>query len=77
MTSHSDAEKVQLIKLQDVCKLLQISRATIYRWVEEGKFPQPVVLGQDDGKRSAVRWYLTEVLDWLKEKPKGVQKNDT
>lgn len=77
MISHSNDNNPQLMKLKEVCEMLTISRATIYRWVDEGKFPEPVVLGKEDGKRSAVRWYKTDVLDWLKGRPKGVQKNDS
>lgn len=77
MTSHSNVENPQLMKLKDVCEMLTISRATVYRWVDEGKFPEPVILGQEEGKRSAVRWYEADVLDWLKSKPKGVQKDDS
>lgn len=77
MTSHSDAETPQLMKIKDVCDALKISRATVYRWVDEGKFPQPVVLGQEEGKRSAVRWYSLDISDWLASRPKGIQKDDT
>lgn len=72
----SPDDKPQLMKLQEVCKMLQISRASIYRWVEEGIFPQPVILGTGgNGKRSAVRWYESDILAWLKAKPKGTQKD--
>jgi|TARA_B100001057_G_scaffold422213_1_gene443604 prophage regulatory protein len=77
MISHSDADSPQLMRLKDVCSLLSISKATVYRWVDEGKFPEPVVLGQEEGKRSAVRWYMTDVLNWLEARPKGVQKDDS
>jgi prophage regulatory protein len=79
MTYRSDDEKhlPMLMRIKDVCDLLKISRATVYRWVEEGKFPEPVVLGQEDGKRSAIRWYTHDVTDWLVGRPKGIQKNDT
>ena len=77
MTFHSNEDNPQLMKLKDVCEMLTISRATVYRWVDEGKFPEPVVLGQEEGTRSAVRWYMVDVLDWLKKKPTGIQKHDS
>ena len=77
MTSHSEDKNPQLMKLKDVCEMLTISRATVYRWVDEGKFPEPVVLGQEGSKRSAVRWYMVDVLGWLKNKPTGIQKHDS
>ncbi len=45
MTFHSNEDNPQLMKLKDVCEMLKISRATVYRWVEEGKFPEPVDQG--------------------------------
>lgn len=39
MISHSDADNPQLMRLKEVCSLLSISRATVYRWVDEGSFP--------------------------------------
>jgi len=77
MTLTSRGENPQLMRLKDVCVMLSISKATVYRWVDEGRFPEPVILGQEEGKRSAVRWYEVDVLDWLAKKPKGVQKDDT
>ena len=46
----------KLLKVGEVSEWLNVSRSTIYKWVHEGEFPEPVVLGQDDGKRSASRW---------------------
>jgi len=64
MTSRSD-DLPQLIKVGQVCDMLSVSRSTIYRWVEMGEFPKPITLGQDEEKRSAVRWDRKVVMDWL------------
>ena len=69
MTSRS-----KLLKVGEVSEWLNVSRSTIYKWVNEGEFPEPVVLGQDDGKRSASRWKEDEVVDWLESRPRGVQE---
>lgn len=69
MTSRS-----KLLRVGEVSEWLNISRSTIYKWVSDGEFPQPVVLGQDDGKRSASRWREDEVLEWLDSRPRGVQE---
>tara|TARA_R100001460_G_C3511610_1_gene171531 strand:- start:191 stop:400 length:210 start_codon:yes stop_codon:yes gene_type:complete len=64
----------KLLKVGEVSEWLNVSRSTIYKWVNEGEFPEPVVLGQDDGKRSASRWKEDEVVDWLESRPRGVQE---
>jgi|TARA_R100001163_G_scaffold35941_1_gene27586 prophage regulatory protein len=64
----------KLLKVGEVSEWLNVSRSTIYKWVHEGEFPEPVVLGQDDGKRSASRWKEDEVVDWLESRPRGVQE---
>ena len=64
----------KLLKVGEVSEWLNVSRSTIYKWVHEGEFPEPVVLGQDDGKRSASRWKEDEVVDWVESRPRGVQE---
>ena len=63
----------KLLRIGEVSEWLNISRSTIYKWVNDGEFPEPVVLGQDDGKRSAPRWREEEVQEWLETRPRGVQ----
>ena len=77
MTYRSESNAPQLMRIKEVCDMLAISRATIYRWVDEGKFPQPIILGSEDKKRSASRWLLEDVVAWLKDKPRGVQSHDS
>ena len=63
----------KLLRIGEVSEWLNISRSTIYKWVNDGEFPESVVLGQDDGKRSATRWREEEVQEWLETRPRGVQ----
>ena len=69
MTSRS-----KLLRVGEVSEWLNVSRSTIYKWVHDGEFPEPVVLGQDDGKRSASRWKEDEVIEWLDSRPRGIQE---
>jgi prophage regulatory protein len=48
-----------LIRLSEVCKLVGVSRSTIYQWTTAGSFPQPVHLGE-----RAVRWRIEEIEQW-------------
>ncbi|EPJ0793889.1 helix-turn-helix transcriptional regulator [Vibrio vulnificus] len=52
----------QLLSYQEVCKLTQLSQATIRRYVKNGSFPTPVTLSP--GARS-VRFRLEDVQKWL------------
>ena len=49
---------------------LGVARSTIYRWVDSGHFPKPVVLGPETDKNSSTRWLRTEVEEWLKTRPR-------
>ncbi|MBE3976822.1 AlpA family phage regulatory protein [Vibrio parahaemolyticus] len=52
----------QLLSYQEVCKLTQLSQATIRRYVKNGSFPSPVNLSP--GAR-AVRFRVEDVQKWL------------
>ena len=45
---------------QDLESLFQISRATIYRWVNSGHFPKPIHLGAN-----MVRWKVSDIEAWI------------
>jgi prophage regulatory protein len=45
-----------------------VTRQSIWRWVREGKFPQPVKIGA-----STTRWKESDILDW-ESKQKGGDK---
>ncbi|WP_034266765.1 helix-turn-helix transcriptional regulator [Actinospica robiniae] len=52
----------ELLTVPQVASELQISRATLYRWVETGKGPKPLKLpgGTLRFRRSALDRFLTE-----------------
>ena len=52
-----------LLKIQKVIELTTLSRSTIYRLVESGKFPRPVKL-----TTRTIGWLEEEVRDFLQEK---------
>mgnify|MGYP000315344389 FL=1 len=52
-----------LIKCHEIQADFTLSRATIYRWMKEGKFPKPIHLGAN-----MVRWKKSDIDNWLAEK---------
>jgi len=52
-----------LLKIQKVIEITTLSRSTIYRLVESGKFPRPVKL-----TTRTIGWVEEEVRDFLQEK---------
>ena len=49
-----------LLRLDAVEEITSLSRSTIYRYVERGRFPAPVKLGQ-----RCIRWCAGDVIAWL------------
>ena len=59
-------ENCELLRRQDVEAMCKIGRATIYRLMREGKFPEPILIGP-----RAVRWPLREIQDWIAGRPRA------
>lgn len=56
-----------MLRPVEVCKRLGISRSTLYHWVDQGRFPHPVLVGP------GVRGWREDVLRrWLAEREKAV-----
>jgi len=53
-------------------KLLQVSPATIYRWIKEGNFPKPLRLGAN-----MVRWKASDIEAWIKDRENNSFKGDS
>ena len=49
-----------LLTSRQLQELLQISRATFYRWLDAGKLPQPIKLTD-----RSFRWRAEDVDEWL------------
>ncbi len=54
----------ELLRVSQVAKILNVSPATIYTWVEQGKFPCFKFVG-------AIRIKRSDLTKWLKSKKKG------
>ena len=54
----------QLLTLKQVCARVALSRASVYRRLREGGFPEPVRVGV-----RAVRWHATDVDAWVSSRP--------
>lgn len=50
----------RLLRLAEVCRIVGVSRAMVYVWMKEGRFPMGVHLGD-----RMVRWRVSEVEAWL------------
>lgn len=54
---------MKLIKIQQVSELTSLARATIYKYMSEGRFPKQVCLGGN-----SVAWVQEEVMHWIERK---------
>lgn len=52
----------RLLKLEDVIEITLLSRASVYRGIEEGTFPRPMKFG------AASRWSMREVQAWIADR---------
>jgi len=57
--------ELEVYRIRDLEKLLKVSKATIYFWIKNNKFPKPIKLGH----RTSV-WLKEDIEKWLKEKKK-------
>lgn len=49
----------KLLKLKDITEMLQVSRATIYRWIEHNQFPKYIKIG------GGSYWLEKDILDYI------------
>lgn len=54
---------MRLIRLNEVLHRVGLGRSTIYRWMDEGKFPKPYTLGGH-----SVAWLEAEIDAWISSK---------
>lgn len=68
-TTVSDIQQDRALRIPDICKLLGLSRSTIYGKLNarstqyDDKFPKPFKIAA-----KAVAWSRNEILQWLEEK---------
>jgi prophage regulatory protein len=58
------------LRYRQVIQLINVSYATIWSWVKQGRFPQPIQL-QPGRLNSPVVWKETEIQVWLDSRPRG------
>ena len=51
---------MRILKLKEVINLTSLSRSSIYKYINEGRFPKSVSLGD-----RAVGWVESEIEDWI------------
>ena len=61
----------RLLRLPEVMGIVGLSRSTIYAMVEQGLFPQQVLLGQ-----RAVAWWESEILAWIASRPRVKDRSE-
>lgn len=59
------SDTIQMLNLVEVTERLKITRTTVYRWMESGKFPKPIKLSETTN-----RWLLSDVEKWIAERSK-------
>ena len=57
-----------LIKLPDVMKLTTLSRASVYRLIQDNVFPKPIKLST-----RSVAWVVSDIEDWIQSKTQTIK----
>lgn len=58
-----EAPATKLLRLKEVKVMTGLSQATIYRWMNDDRFPQSIKLAA-----SAVRWPAAEIEGWIRDR---------
>ena len=56
----------RLLPLKRVLEVTSLSRATLYRKIEDGSFPAPLKIG-----RSRIAWRERDIIDWIARQPRA------
>lgn len=59
--------KNRMISIDAVLAVVPTTRQTLYRWMDAGKFPKPIKLGN-----SKIGFVEAEVVAWLKSRPRAL-----
>jgi prophage regulatory protein len=57
---------MRLIRLKEVKDICGLGRSSIYKFMNEGSFPQSISLGE-----RAIAWELSEIEEWVSSKIEG------
>lgn len=58
---HEGDEDLRLLDVAQIRELVPVSRTTLWRWIEQGKFPRPLKIGGTN------LWRNAEVRSWLRK----------
>jgi prophage regulatory protein len=58
----------RLLRIKEVSEWINVSQSSIYKWVEQGRFPPPIKLGNKETKRQSARWIIEDVEEWIEGK---------
>jgi prophage regulatory protein len=47
------------LTLREITSIMKVATSTLYRWMDEGKFPRPVKLGEN-----CTRWRVSDIKVW-------------
>ena len=53
-------EELQFYRVNELTKILSVSRASIYNWLNKGTFPQPIKISD-----SVTVWRKSDIEDWI------------
>lgn len=56
----SENMKVKIVRIKEVVSITGLSRATIYRYMDENTFPKSISLG-----KNSVGWIESEIHQWV------------
>ena len=54
----------RMLRLPEVRDITGVSRSSIYKWMDEGKFPLPRKLSE-----RAIAWNSHEIAEWVDSRP--------
>ena len=60
MEALNEQKEAQLLKVNEVVKITNFSRSTIYDWVSKGKFPRPINLSPVTNV-----WRKSDIFEWI------------
>jgi prophage regulatory protein len=60
--------EARILRLNDLRKLLNLHKSTIYRLIEKKEFPAPIQLGPN-----SVGWLREEIDEWIGSRPRATE----
>ncbi len=60
--------QLRFLNLRDVLGLIPVSKRTLYRMVDDGKFPMPLKLGTSPDRSAMNVWIEQEVIQYMNQR---------